>query len=46
MRIANGVYPDKIKESDMVSQYGYTIDEMATDKFKNSVMYKLCYYRM
>jgi dolichyl-diphosphooligosaccharide--protein glycosyltransferase len=46
VRIANGVYPDKVKESDMVSQYGYTIDEMATDKFKASVMYKLCYYRM
>ncbi|CAD7937244.1 unnamed protein product [Amoebophrya sp. A120] len=46
VRIANGVYPDKIAESDFIGMHGYSVDYMATEKFKNSVMYKLCYYRM
>lgn len=46
VRIAQGVYPDKIKESDFIGQYGYTVDESANEHFKNSVIYKLCYYRM
>jgi dolichyl-diphosphooligosaccharide--protein glycosyltransferase len=45
IRIANGVYPDKVAESDFIGPRGYTIDEHATERMKNSVMYKLCYYR-
>jgi dolichyl-diphosphooligosaccharide--protein glycosyltransferase len=45
IRIANGVYPDKVTEGDFIGPRGYTVDETATERMKNSVMYKLCYYR-
>ena len=45
IRIASGVYPHLVQESDFIGRRGYTIDESATEKMKNSVMYKLCYYR-
>ena len=45
VRIASGVYPHLVQESDFIGSRGYTIDESATEKMKNSVMYKLCYYR-
>ena len=45
IRIASGVFPDKVQESDFIGSRGYTVDETATEKMKNSVMYKLCYYR-
>jgi dolichyl-diphosphooligosaccharide--protein glycosyltransferase len=45
IRIANGVYPDKVSEADFVGPRGYQVDEHATERMKNSVMYKLCYYR-
>jgi dolichyl-diphosphooligosaccharide--protein glycosyltransferase len=45
IRIAHGVYPDKVSEGDFIGPRGYTVDESATDRMKNSVMYKLCYYR-
>jgi dolichyl-diphosphooligosaccharide--protein glycosyltransferase len=45
IRIASGVYPHLVQESDFIGPKGYTIDESATEKMKNSVMYKLCYYR-
>ncbi|CAD7942481.1 unnamed protein product [Amoebophrya sp. A25] len=47
VRIANGVYPEKVAEADFLSAHGgYVVDESAPTKFKESVMYKLCYYRM
>lgn len=45
IRIANGVYRDKVSEADFVGPRGYQVDEHATVRMKNSVMYKLCYYR-
>jgi dolichyl-diphosphooligosaccharide--protein glycosyltransferase len=45
IRIANGVYPDLVSESDFIGPRGYAVDEHATDRMKNSVMYKLAYYR-
>ena len=29
----------KIKEADFIGQYGYTVDESASEKFKNRVVY-------
>jgi len=46
VRIANGVYPDKIAENDFIGMGGYTIDDSATERMKNSLMYKLCYHRV
>lgn len=45
IRIANGVYPDLVSEADFIGPRGYSVDESATDRMKNSVMYKLAYYR-
>lgn len=45
IRIAHGVYPDKVSESEFVGPRGYQVDESATERMKNSVLYKLCYYR-
>ena len=45
IRIAHGVYPDKVTEGDFLGPRGYTVDETATDRMKNCVMYKLSYYR-
>ena len=45
IRIASGVYGDKVNEGEFIGQKGYTVDESATDRMKNCVLYKLCYYR-
>jgi len=45
VRIAHGEFPDEVSESEFVGSRGYTIDEFATDRMKNSIMYKLSYYR-
>ncbi|KAI8391839.1 Oligosaccharyl transferase STT3 subunit-domain-containing protein [Radiomyces spectabilis] len=46
IRIAGGVWPDKIKESDFFTPSGeYRIDDLASPAMKNSLMYKLSYYR-
>jgi dolichyl-diphosphooligosaccharide--protein glycosyltransferase len=45
IRIASGVYPNLVQESEFIGPNGYTVDRTATEKMKNSVLYKLCYYR-
>eukprot|EP00746_Dinoflagellata_sp_MGD_P082088 gnl/MRDRNA2_/MRDRNA2_32600_c0_seq1.p1 gnl/MRDRNA2_/MRDRNA2_32600_c0~~gnl/MRDRNA2_/MRDRNA2_32600_c0_seq1.p1 ORF type:complete len:521 (-),score=46.37 gnl/MRDRNA2_/MRDRNA2_32600_c0_seq1:11-1573(-) len=45
IRISSGVYPDKVQESDFIGKNGFTIDETASERMKNSLMYKLSYYR-
>lgn len=44
IRIASGVYPN-IKEDDFLSRGSYKIDSSATPTLRESLMYKLCYYR-
>lgn len=43
LRIAANVYPH-LKESDFTIN-GYVVDNRISPAFKNSIMYKLCYYR-
>jgi dolichyl-diphosphooligosaccharide--protein glycosyltransferase len=45
VRIAQGVYPDKVSERDFIGPRGYTVDDSATDRMKNSLIYKLSYHR-
>ncbi|KAL0088983.1 Oligosaccharyl transferase STT3 subunit-domain-containing protein [Phycomyces blakesleeanus] len=46
IRIAEGVWPDKIKESDYFTPQGdYRVDDQASPAMKNSLMYKMSYYR-
>ena len=46
VRIAQGVYPDVIKEEDFTVDRRYLIHPSnATDKYRNSLIYKLSYYR-
>ena len=44
VRIAAGVFP-QIKEEDYLNRGSYRIDSGVTDAMKNSLMYRLCYYR-
>eukprot|EP00343_Euplotes_focardii_P006797 CAMPEP_0205822716 /NCGR_PEP_ID=MMETSP0206-20130828/13700_1 /ASSEMBLY_ACC=CAM_ASM_000279 /TAXON_ID=36767 /ORGANISM="Euplotes focardii, Strain TN1" /LENGTH=411 /DNA_ID=CAMNT_0053119225 /DNA_START=1012 /DNA_END=2247 /DNA_ORIENTATION=+ len=44
IRIAQGVYPEVV-ESSFFANGQYRIDEKATDTMKNSLMYRLAYYR-
>ena len=44
IRIASGVYPE-VQEHAFYNQGRYRIDDEATDTMKNSLMFKLCYYR-
>ncbi|ETS87038.1 Dolichyl-diphosphooligosaccharide--protein glycosyltransferase subunit stt3 [Pestalotiopsis fici W106-1] len=45
VRIAEGIWPDEVKERDFFTQRGeYRVDEGATDTMKNSLMYKMSYY--
>jgi dolichyl-diphosphooligosaccharide--protein glycosyltransferase len=46
VRIAHGEFPDEVSESEFVGSRGYTVDESATERMKNSIMYKLSYYRI
>ncbi|KAF9974055.1 oligosaccharyl transferase stt3 subunit [Actinomortierella ambigua] len=46
IRIAEGVYPNEVKESSFFTSGGeYKVDENATPAMKNSIMYKMSYYR-
>lgn len=45
VRISGGVYPEVV-ESNYFNQYGqYRVDNTASSTMKNSLMYKMCYYR-
>ncbi|KAF4124056.1 dolichyl-diphosphooligosaccharide---protein glycosyltransferase [Geosmithia morbida] len=45
VRIAEGIWPDEVKERDFFTPRGeYRVDEGATDTMKNSLMYKMSYY--
>ncbi|EGP91303.1 unnamed protein product [Zymoseptoria tritici ST99CH_1A5] len=45
VRIAEGIWPDEVKERDYFTQRGeYRVDDQATDTMKNSLMYKMSYY--
>jgi dolichyl-diphosphooligosaccharide---protein glycosyltransferase len=46
VRIAQGVWPDEIQESDYFTRNGeYRIDEQASPTMRNSLMYKMSYHR-
>ncbi|KAG0172750.1 oligosaccharyl transferase stt3 subunit [Apophysomyces sp. BC1034] len=46
IRIAEGVWPEKIKENNYFTSSGeYRVDDMASPAMKNSLMYKMSYYR-
>lgn len=46
VRIAEGIWPDEIKERDFFTAKGeYKVDKDATETMKNSMMYKMSYYR-
>ena len=46
VRIAQGVWPDEVNEPDFFTPRGeYALDERATPAMKNSLMYKMSYYR-
>jgi len=45
IRIAEGVWPNEVKERDFFTPRGeYRVDDAATDTMKNSLMYKMSYY--
>lgn len=46
IRIAQGIWPDKIKESDYFTATGeYRVDDHASKAMRESLMYKMSYYR-
>ncbi|KAK7008421.1 STT3-domain-containing protein [Favolaschia claudopus] len=46
VRIAQGVWPDEIQEPNYFTPQGeYRVDERASNAMKNSLMYKMSYYR-
>ncbi|KAF7546193.1 hypothetical protein G7Z17_g8599 [Cylindrodendrum hubeiense] len=45
VRIAEGIWPDEVKERDFFTARGeYKVDHDATETMKNSLMYKMSYY--
>ncbi|KAF2085663.1 glycosyltransferase family 66 protein [Saccharata proteae CBS 121410] len=45
VRIAEGIWPDEVKERDFFTPRGeYRVDDQATPTMKNSLMYKMSYY--
>ncbi|KAI1415719.1 glycosyltransferase family 66 protein [Hypoxylon sp. FL1857] len=45
VRIAEGIWPDEVKERDFFTPRGeYRVDDQASDTMKNSLMYKMSYY--
>ncbi|KAF2836452.1 glycosyltransferase family 66 protein [Patellaria atrata CBS 101060] len=45
VRIAEGIWPDEVKERDFFTPRGeYRVDDQATPTMRNSLMYKLSYY--
>ncbi|OCF43697.1 dolichyl-diphosphooligosaccharide-protein glycosyltransferase [Kwoniella heveanensis CBS 569] len=46
VRIAQGIWPDEVQEINYFTQRGeYAVDDRATPTMKNSLMYKMSYYR-
>eukprot|EP01004_Peranema_trichophorum_P009453 NODE_819_length_2332_cov_40.947488_g697_i0.p1 GENE.NODE_819_length_2332_cov_40.947488_g697_i0~~NODE_819_length_2332_cov_40.947488_g697_i0.p1 ORF type:complete len:749 (-),score=96.71 NODE_819_length_2332_cov_40.947488_g697_i0:84-2075(-) len=46
VRISAGVYPEHVRERDFYHTDGsYRVDKWAPPTMKNSMMYKMCYYR-
>ncbi|WVO18505.1 hypothetical protein L204_106223 [Cryptococcus depauperatus] len=46
VRIAQGVWPEEVQEVNFFTQRGeYAVDDRATPTMKNSLMYKMSYYR-
>lgn len=46
IRIAHGIWPDEIDETKYFTPEGaYRVDDLATTTMKNSLMYKMSYYR-
>lgn len=46
VRIAQGVWPDEIQEPNYFTPKGeYRVDDAASSTMKNSLMYKMSYYR-
>lgn len=46
IRISEGIWPEDVSERSFFTDRGeYRIDDQATDALKNSLMYKLSYYR-
>ncbi|RCK66727.1 Dolichyl-diphosphooligosaccharide--protein glycosyltransferase subunit STT3 [Candida viswanathii] len=46
VRIAEGIWPDEIKERDFFTERGeYKVDSQASKAMRNSLMYKMSYYR-
>ncbi|KAL0571429.1 oligosaccharyl transferase stt3 subunit [Marasmius crinis-equi] len=46
VRIAQGVWPDEIQEPNYFTPQGeYRVDDRASPAMRNSLMYKMCYYR-
>ncbi|CRG92163.1 dolichyl-diphosphooligosaccharide--protein glycosyltransferase [Talaromyces islandicus] len=45
VRIAEGIWPDQVKERDFFTARGeYRVDDQATPTMRNSLMYKMSYY--
>ncbi|KAI1339631.1 glycosyltransferase family 66 protein [Xylariaceae sp. FL0016] len=45
VRIAEGIWPDEVKERDYFTPRGeYRVDDQASETMKNSLMYKMSYY--
>ncbi|KAI1641926.1 glycosyltransferase family 66 protein [Daldinia loculata] len=45
VRIAEGIWPDEVKERDFFTSRGeYRVDDQASETMKNSLMYKMSYY--
>ncbi|KAG7665496.1 STT3 [[Candida] subhashii] len=46
IRIAEGIWPDEVRERDYFTERGeYKVDQSAAAAMKNSLMYKMSYYR-
>ncbi|KAH3688912.1 hypothetical protein WICPIJ_000085 [Wickerhamomyces pijperi] len=46
IRIAEGIWPDEVKERDFFTSDGqYRVDDLATDTMKNSLLYKMSFHR-
>lgn len=46
IRIAEGIWPDEVSERSFFTESGeYKVDDGATATMKNSLMYKMSYYR-
>ena len=45
IRIASGVYPDDVQEANFFNAGQYRIDADATPTMRNSLLYRLSYYR-